>query len=136
MKGEINMTQELKETIIKLKGKGLGYKAISRETGVSLGTVKTTIRREEIKKESSGTCKCCGMTMKQTPGHRQKEFCSEKCRYKWWSSHPELRNRKAFYELKCLNCGKTFISYGNKNRKYCCPECFRTTRRKVCKNEQ
>ena len=130
------MTQELKETIIKLKGKGLGYKAISRETGVSLGTVKTTIRREEIKKESSGTCKCCGMNFKQTPGHRQKTFCSDNCRMKWWNSHPEERNKKAYFDFTCLSCGRTFKGYGKKERKYCCKECYEKSRKKVIENDK
>ena len=130
------MTLTEKETIIQLKDSGLGYKAISRQTGTPLGTVKTIIKRDKERKETSGVCKCCGMTMKQTPGHRQKEFCSDKCRYKWWSFHPESRNRKAYYELTCLTCGKTFISYGNKNRKYCCLKCYGVSKRKVCNDEQ
>ena len=128
------MTQELKETIIKLKGKGLGYKAISKETGVSWDTVKSIIKREKAK-ESLGTCKCCGMVLKQTPGHRQKTFCSDFCRLKWWNSHPEQRNRRTFYELKCLSCGRTFMSYGNKERKYCCKECYEKSRKKVSDND-
>ena len=36
----------------------------------------------------------------------------------------DLVNRKANYECTCEKCGKKFISYGNKDRKYCCHECY------------
>lgn len=128
------MTQELKETIIKLKKSGLGYKAISKETGISLDTVKSIIKRSK-EKECLGTCKCCGMKLKQTPGHRQKIFCSDTCRLKWWNTHSEQRNIKTYHEFKCLTCGKTFISLGNRIRKYCCKECYKKSSRKVVNND-
>jgi DNA-directed RNA polymerase specialized sigma24 family protein len=41
----MEMTKEEKELINELKSKGLGYKAISKELNIPLGTVKTVIRR-------------------------------------------------------------------------------------------
>ena len=32
--------------------------------------------------------------------------------------------REGSYTLVCEQCGKPFISYGNKNRKYCGRECY------------
>ena len=31
---------------------------------------------------------------------------------------------KANYEFVCPNCKKHFVCYGNKNRKYCCHDCY------------
>ena len=33
-------------------------------------------------------------------------------------------DRRAIYECVCECCGKTFSSYGNKNRKYCSHSCY------------
>lgn len=69
-------------------------------------------------------CEQCGIMVVQNPGHKHKRFCSDKCRMLWWNSHQDLVKRKANYEFTCARCGKAFISYGNKSRKYCCQECY------------
>ena len=33
-------------------------------------------------------------------------------------------SRKAIYEFVCPACKKPFTAYGDKNRKYCCHECY------------
>ena len=71
-----------------------------------------------------GHCQFCGIKVLQNPGRKQKKFCSDKCRNLWWNSHLDLVNRKAMHECVCLPCKKQFISYGDKNRKYCCHECY------------
>lgn len=40
--------------------------------------------------------------------------------------HPEAlkKNEKAMYRLVCVHCGQEFVSYGNRNRKYCCHDCY------------
>lgn len=53
-------------------------------------------------------------------------FCSDYCCQKWWNSHPEAVDRKAWYTLTCAYCGKEFKSYGNK--KYCSKECYYNAR--------
>lgn len=55
---------------------------------------------------------------------KEKIFCSDNCRMKWWNSHQELVNRKAEYVFVCRNCGKLFTAYGNKERKYCSHSCY------------
>ena len=127
--GRFIMTREQKLMIMSLRDQGLGYKRIADRLGISINTVKSFCRRQKEKpheEDRSGpfVCKYCGVTVRQTPGRKQKLFCSDKCRMKWWNEHPELVERKAFYERTCSNCGKVFSVYGNAKRKYCCHECY------------
>ena len=46
----------------------------------------------------------------------------------WWNTHPADVNKQAFYSITCQHCGKDFLSYGNKNRKYCSRECYSNAR--------
>lgn len=122
------MTYEQKMLIISLRNEGLGYKKVADKLGISENTVKSFCRRQknlmQPQEPGSSVCKCCGAPIKQTPGRKEKKFCSDKCRMKWWNSHPELVERKAVYEMVCPNCGKRFSVYGNAKRKYCSHECY------------
>ena len=92
---------------------------------LSPNTVRSHIRRHpEI--PNTRRCSTCGNAVLQKTGRREKKFCSDACRMMWWNSHPQEVNRKAYYSLICNHCGKEFESYGNKNRKYCCRECYLT----------
>ena len=120
-----------RKAIEKLRNKGAGYKAIAQKLGLSVNTVKSHCRRNGLTGNRSGTdtievlfCKKCGKKLMQTEGAKQKSFCSDECRLSWWKEHPEKVKRKAYYELTCAYCHKTFHSYGNKNRKYCSHECY------------
>ena len=63
--------------------------------------------------------------------HRKKKFCSDACRLKWWYANSEKLNKKANYDCTCQFCGKVFVSYGNKNRKYCSRSCYGKSRRSL-----
>lgn len=110
--------------------KGYGYKRIASVLEISLNTVKSHLRRHPI---TSGCTVClhCGKPVEQNPGRKEKKFCSDKCRMTWWNSHQDQVNKQAYYTLTCQYCGKEFASYGNKNRKYCCRECYAAARRKA-----
>lgn len=124
------MTEEQRMHIISLREEGNGYKKISQVLGLSENTVKSFCQRRKIDRATvSATvnehkCLCCGKTVKQTPGRKQKKFCSDKCRMKWWNSHLDQVQRKANYDFVCPVCKKTFTVYGNANRKYCSHECY------------
>lgn len=127
------MTDNEKAAIAEHRRKGCGYKKISHLTGVCESTVKTFCRRNGLagiaaESESPRTaeqpCKYCGKAVVQYPGRKEKKFCSDACRNKWWNSHLGLVKRKAMYEFVCPRCKKTFYAYGNKNRKYCSHECY------------
>ena len=101
---------------------------------ISVNTVRSYIRRHpDIQGRS--VCRNCGKVIVQPSGHKIKLFCSDKCRMAWWNSHPEKINKKAYYNLICNQCGKEFISYGNKNRKFCCRECYLKSRKFVSGGE-
>lgn len=125
------MTDAQKRQIGNLRDAGYGYKKIAEQMDLSENTVKTYCRRHglggtrvmqgSIKKN---VCLCCGVPVEQNPGRKEKKFCSDKCRNKWWNSHLDKVERKANYEFVCPHCKKLFIAYGNKNRKYCSHECY------------
>ena len=126
------MTDTQRAAIAEYRRSGYGYKKISQLTGVCESSVKTYCRRngltgsaeEAPRGISEKTCQCCGKTVIQYPGRKEKKFCSDACRNKWWNSHLNLVNRKAMYDFVCPTCGKPFSAYGNRNRKYCSHECY------------
>ena len=68
-------------------------------------------------------CPQCGKAVIQQTGHRKK-FCSDQCRMAYWACHPDQVNRRAYYDLICQYCGRSFQSYGNAHRKFCCRYCY------------
>lgn len=85
------------------------------------------MKEPEVLKEhkyGKGYCKQCGKLLKQDLKTKEKIFCSDDCRHKWWTNHSELLNKKAFYEFECKHCHKKFTAYGNTKRKYCSHDCY------------
>lgn len=118
------MDKKEKEQINELRSQGYGYKKIAQVLDLSVNTVSSYCRRNEIEKYRCAVCKQCGAELKQTPKHRKKKFCSDKCRFTWWNAHPESVSRKAVYHFVCEYCGREFSSYGNSHRKYCSRACY------------
>lgn len=129
------------EEIEKLKiyrRQGYSYEKICKLIDVSKSTVAAYCRRHDIRpikhvKESRTAekqidenlfCKYCGSELIPAKRGKPKKFCSEACRRSWWKENEHELNKKAYYILTCKNCNKLFESYGNKNRKYCCHECY------------
>ena len=123
------MTDRQKNEIVRMRQNGAKYSKISDVLGISINTVKSYCRRnkvqlKETKTGSGNFCKNCGKNIIQREKVKKRKFCCPECKTEWWNSHPEAVNRKANYELRCLSCGKGFVSYGNKGRKYCSHECY------------
>lgn len=122
------MTDAQKEKIRFWRMEGLGYGAIAVRLGISENTVKSFCRRNRLSgvavKEAPFRCRQCGQPLELRPGRRGRKFCCEACRRAWWKAHPGLVDRKAFYLLTCVHCGREFKSYGNKGRKYCSHACY------------
>ena len=110
--------------------KGYGYKRIADILDLSPNTVKSHLRRHPATAGMS-VCLQCGKPIEQNPGRKEKKYCSDKCRMAYWNSHQDEVNKQAYYTLICQHCGKEFVSYGNKNRKYCCRDCYAAARRKA-----
>jgi endogenous inhibitor of DNA gyrase (YacG/DUF329 family) len=132
------MTEEQKLQIIKLRADGYGYIRVAQMLGISENTVKSFCRRYNLTGKAtveltktpilSGErihlCMSCGVAVKQNPGRKEKKFCSDKCRMKWWNNNLDSVKRKAVYEYICPHCEKSFTVYGNSHRKYCSHECY------------
>ena len=115
------MTEEQKNAIALLRKRGAGYGKISKELGISENTIKSYCRRNRsVTKLRQGEhiCPMCGKPVTQNPGRREKKFCSDKCRRKWWNGHTGLMKENAV----CARCGKPF--HGRAGRKYCCHACY------------
>ena len=120
------MANDEKSKVLQLKEQGYGYKRISKELNIPLGSVKSILRREE--NSIINKCKNCGKSLKQIDGKKEKKFCCDKCRMQWWYKHQHLLNRKSSYEVECACCKKKFIFYGYKGRKYCSTACYLRSR--------
>ena len=127
------MTDQQKTQVKRLREEGVGYSRIASLLALSDNTVKAYCRRnglggkvgiEQRNKEPENICKNCGLPVMQYPGRKEKKFCSDACRMKWWKDRPELVNRKAVYEFDCPQCKKHFTAYGNAHRKYCSHKCY------------
>ena len=127
------MTDKEKNQIAIYRNQGMSYTQISKKMDLSINAVKTYCKRHGLggvrayEVESNvviTVCEQCGQPVKQNPGRKQKRFCSDKCRNAWWNDHKKKKKKKANYECTCEKCGKPFVSYGNKNRKYCSHECY------------
>ena len=126
------VSAEMKENIARLRRAGYGYKTIAARLGLSRDSVRNVCKHLD-RDEANGirtinigykTCALCGREIIQSKTGRPKRFCSDSCRMKYWKIHRDELNKspEALYTCTCMYCGKTFQSYGNPNRKYCCHE--------------
>lgn len=126
------MTQQHKEQIIKLRATGTSYGQIAKALGLSINTVKSYCQRNPKGRETSkrvevaclDRCPQCDALLEQSTGHRQKRFCSPKCRIAWWAVHPEQMTRKRLFSVECQHCGGVFVQYGSRPRKFCSRGCY------------
>ena len=130
------MTVEDKNRITEMRKSGLGYKKIAHALGVSESTVKTFCHRNDMASTLAEPvktvcqdmplkpCRFCGVMVLQYPGRKEKKYCSDSCRNKWWNVHLSETKRQSMSEYICPSCGKPFSAYDKRNRKYCSHECY------------
>ena len=133
------MTDYEKEQIYKLRAEGIGYKAISSLLGLNRDAVRSFCKRNRLngeaklvslnieeQKKRHHICEYCNKPLKQKKTGRVRKFCSDECRRKWWNKNQDKRNKseEAIYKYICVKCGKEFICYGDKKRKYCSHNCY------------
>ena len=146
------MTDTEKRTAERMRAEGCSYNIISQTLGISLSTVKSHIRRrakkdpqiEVIRNPSANTvilritdsesatlphptgiyCKRCGVPLVNTPGHRQKTFCSKSCQERYWREHRNISLCASLVSCTCPGCGKEILDYRGHNRKYCSHQCY------------
>lgn len=110
-----------------ISGETVSVDLVASGLPVTTGDKLMKPKKKRIKK---GRCLQCGKRLQQAEGRKKKKFCSDACRNKWWNSHLDRVNRKAWHEVTCQHCGKTFKAYGNQERKYCGVECYRAARKR------
>jgi len=69
-------------------------------------------------------CHMCGAPVEQTPGRKEKKFCSKTCSVLWWNRNRYSLDRKACLQVVCPTCGKRFVAYDSAGRKYCSHDCY------------
>lgn len=120
--------ESLRNKIVEMRKNGLGYKKMAAELGMSRDRVRYIVKNMDKPSSrqqypmNNPTCKYCGKMLHPARTGRPKKFCSDKCKNDYWKVHRDELNRnpEAIYIRECAYCGKTFESYGNRNRKYCC----------------
>lgn len=126
------MDSRIQEQITKLRADGESYTRIAEILHLSINTIKSFCRRNnlsiassDVKAEQVSTdCKLCGKPLIRNPGKRVKLFCSDQCRMAWWKGNRNKVRQTAWYEFRCDHCGKSSRSYGNRHRKYCSHSCY------------
>ena len=126
------MNQQQKDAIHELRAKGQSYTKIADMLGISENTIQSYCRRNKLgcavlvspDPVTVIHCRQCGSIVKQTPGKKQKRYCSDQCRMAWWNTHPEAATRKSVQMFTCKTCGQDFQGYGKRARKYCSRACY------------
>lgn len=124
------MTPEIKkQAVLTLYQQGQPYAEIAESLLMPKNTVKSICRRSGLKplpmKDTDvAACKNCGKPLIEISGGRKRIFCCDQCRYAWWNHS----RHKQPYILTCRQCGEKFISFGNKNRRYCGRDCYNLSR--------
>lgn len=124
------MKDSQKQFIRDLRRAGHSYNEIAEAVSLSVNTVKSFCRRENIEilgnsdVKDRNTCECCGRLLLHHVGKKKKRFCNDECRSAWWNHNRQWARTKKCLILLCQHCGAEFNSYGNKNRKYCGRDCY------------
>lgn len=124
------MTNEIKNRIINLRKQGYGYKKIAKEIGETIGVVRYLCSSLE-NESTNDRCLGCGVPIRSIKGKKKKQFCSDKCRWNYWNKRKKEENKRAYREVICKFCGRTFMTYGNHQRSFCSIECYKDSRKKV-----
>lgn len=130
-----NFAETRNMSIKNMRMSGFSYSKIAEVLNLSVNTVKSICRRENIGIEESTSsdleikkdhdqCPQCHHPIDQNPKRKHKRFCSDVCRMAWWKANRSTVKQSAWYETKCGFCRKTFHSYGNRHRKYCSHSCY------------
>lgn len=125
------MTKTQKNRIAQLREQGFSYAKIAVAMGLSENSVKSFCQRNGLggvrapcSDLTLNLCHHCGETLLISPAHKNKKFCSSKCRAAWWNTHMDQRNTDAMKTVNCACCGKTFSCYVCRPRKYCSHNCY------------
>jgi len=124
------MSMSQKEIIIALRDQGMSYQDIARIAKVSEVNARSICSRayQHNDIQNDGMCRYCGVKLTNTAGKKQKQFCSDKCRYDWHNQHK-------LYVRVCECCGNEFISFGHPYKRFCSIRCRTVANQKGDRNE-
>lgn len=125
-KGVLFMTKEDRNQIGALRRSGYTYAEISAVLGISVNTIKSYCRRNQLTEVSGPVCKNCGKPITIRPKCKPRQFCTDTCRIMWWRKHSTPK--KTVYHLVCAFCGSNFECVGNRQQKYCSHMCYVSAR--------
>ncbi len=123
-----------RDKISTLRAQGMSYSQIASVLKLNENTVRSYCRRHRVAiptpQVEGQRCPQCGIPVFSKEGKKPRRFCSDQCRQKYWNTHLNQVKRKAYYNITCQHCGRSFLSYGKQNRKYCSRYCFADARMK------
>lgn len=126
------ITETEKRYIITHRAQGESFSKIAAALSRSESTVRSFYKRrqdtEDVLRPEVGrlvTCKNCGREFVKTEKSAKRQFCSAKCRNDWCNR----QKREVPYNLICEHCGRTFTSFGNPRRRFCCRKCYENHRK-------
>ena len=129
------MTEKDRALLMGYRQQGKGCAEIARLLGVSVNTVKSYCRRNGINAEKKAVQSKpletallsddaadtpAGAELEQLAHHRERQFCSDRCRMQWWHSHRS--DSRSAEEHTCPECRRTFMT--DRMQKYCSHECY------------
>ena len=133
------MTTMDKEKVQRLRGEGLGYKAIASKLSLTVDAVKGFCKRAGLDGAAApnkdGVCHQCGKPIVSKTGMDRKKFCSDQCRSAWWNGHAYLHKQKDENKQTCAHCGCEFYSFHSQRRKFCGHACYVAARFKHSCNQ-
>ncbi|CQR25010.1 Zinc-finger protein [Streptococcus varani] len=132
------MNESQRKQIWAMRSQGNGYGTIAQTVHLPKDAVrKFCSRRPELKGYAHvvqqmiaelgyDNCLTCGIKLDHKKTGRPKKFCSDRCRKIHWATHQDQhdKTKTAYDELTCQNCGGSFLSYANPNRKFCSHSCY------------
>ena len=118
-----------KEQIKVLRQEGLGYKRVAKELNISVDTVKSFCRNNNLAglmaaSAKPSVCRECGQALVQPEKKKTLKFCNSDCRETWWKKNKSKVNKKTAQTIECQGCGKAFLAYKHERRKYCSHSCY------------
>lgn len=125
------LTENQKQQIRFMRFKGIGYRAIASDLGLSRDAVRSFCIKNNLKGlgteimlgESSiefeyKICLYCGKELIQNKVGAKKKYCDIVCKRAYEKTHPKI------HAFICHYCNKHFEAAGSKERKYCSNGCY------------
>ena len=119
----IDMTEKGKKDIADMRRQGISYTKIAATLRLPTSTVKSYCTRNRLaSQDTQHSCLQCGNVLLDGEVKRNRKFCSDACRMKWWNHHTDLMKDNTV----CQHCGKSFHSRAG--RKFCSHACYTAER--------